>query len=49
MKLLIATSFCAALLAGDIQWKTDWNASTVEAIKAQKLIFLVIDHPKGGC
>lgn len=49
MKALLATAFCASLLAGDISWKTDWNAATVEAMKAQKLIFLVIDHPKGGC
>jgi hypothetical protein len=38
-----------ATLAGDIQWIKEWSAATAQAAKDQKLIFLVIDHPKGGC
>jgi hypothetical protein len=39
----------AALLTGEIPWQKDWTAASTMAAKNQKLIFLVIDSPKGGC
>jgi hypothetical protein len=49
VKALVLGGVCALTLTGEIPWQTDWKLASGEAGQAQKLILLVIDHPKAGC